>query len=516
MPKVILLISIVMLLNLNLLPLVGSLFALQEKNDKQVNAQEIVSVNVLRDVYATGGNVRRTEFNPTFFELQMSSLGLLEVDVLAPTLKTQFQADEFKNQIVEGGNAEITLNILPLTRDNLPSLYIAIEDILVNVTSLTVQVGGLISELTNIIPGVLQVQGLDDVITALTALENLDEALASVTSYTQLVNSNVDNPNGILTVEYGDGLGQHLENMINDVVSVLLNNLSTALSNLSIALLPGGINLSNVMNIVRKLDELPILGPVLGPILSLLGSLLPILVLGPVTDTINDLIASLLVTAGSLSTTTTNLTETLMTDVLVITDGLVALQLIGGAEVSLTDIQVSETVTGIVDVRALAVDEPVIEVDIFQAQGAIAPVDFGSYSEVLAFVSVPEVIPFQSTPINGEFVKIPRTETEFNIVVEDTRRLNRYFRVMAEINTPLASENGNHQLPNALVLVDENDEIHPLSSTPVEAFSRPDGEENTITISWPLDQGPMIYVNTKDVFATSYSTTITWTLVDAP
>src|SRR5690606_24296581 len=108
----------------------------------------------------------------------------------------------------------VTLEILPITKENLPGLYDAVGGLTKSVTALTDEVGRLLDELLNISPGILQVNGLTEVTDALHALNNLEASLDSLTAYQTDVPVTVDHENGILTVEYGDGLGQHLEDAV--------------------------------------------------------------------------------------------------------------------------------------------------------------------------------------------------------------------------------------------------------------------------------------------------------------
>lgn len=456
---------------------------------KKIKAEEVATINILQQIEANGGNVNRTDFKPTTFDLSMESLGLLNVDLVNPTLHAQFQADEFRGNIVDGGTATVTLEILPITKENLPGLYHAINGITDSVTTLTNEIGDLVAELESISEGILQVNGLTEVIDALNALNNLETSLESLTAYKQEIPVTVSNDSGILTIEYGDGLGQHMESTINDVVIELLDDLVRALDSLEIKLIEGGINSRNIIELVKKLENLPLLGRalsplmgdgVLGQILKILGGILDRLLeplLGPaveaVVDILEDLINGLLDTAANLAVEVTDLADNLTDNVLNITDGLAALRLIGGVNIEIKDIQVAEEVTDLVDVRVLAVEEPVIDVSLFSQQGISTEVDFGLYEEIFTFKHVPPTLSFKPTEITGEFVRIPREEPDWAIVIEDTRRNENQFRVTAQISEPLTSENGQHQLLDALVFVDENGKSTALEQTPIDVFTLP-------------------------------------------
>lgn len=593
----------------------GKLVGMEQES---VSAQELGNVNVLQGVEAAGGNVERTPDAPTIFDLTMNSDTLANVDLVNPTLNTQFQAHEFVGNIVDGGTATVTIDLLPITQENLPSLYSAVGNLLSTVTDLTSEIGTLTGEILNVVPGILQVVGLTEVTDALDALNNLEASLDSLTSYTEEVSVIENNDTGVLTVEYGGGLGRHLEDSINDVVIRLLGDLTKALGDLDIELGLGVINdvdeediglLEDTLG--NLLDRLPLLNGLLGDsflgeIIGGLGGILDGLlggILGPILgdpvgdliDVLNQLISGVLNGVGIVTNDVTNLVDDLTNGVLNLTDNVAALQLIGGVEVNLSDIQVEEEVAGVVDVRALATNDPVLDVNLFAEQGEVTQVDFGveidsptidtitdadteingtgteggviiatvagarigesivdengdyiiELNEPLAagtevslyqmdgdgnesppittivegtisFHRVPETISFEQTSINGETSTIPRENSDWSIEVKDTRREDSEFRLTAEASQPLTSEKTNHQLSNALVFVDENADIHSLTNGAVEVYSGATGEDPFTTVRWAENQGPLIKVDTSDVYAGTYVTNITWELIDGP
>src|SRR5699024_7920723 len=303
---------------------------------------------------------------PTNLSLTMKSSGLADVEVLNPNIVVQFYAEELAGNLVEGGTADVTVDILPITEENLPGLYSAVGGLTSTVTDLTNEVGTLVDELLNIAPGLLQVNGLDEVIASLDALNNLESSLSSLTSYHEQGVPVTINEDGVITVEYSDGLGQHLQETVDSIVIELLEDLSESLGNLEITLLEGGINTDNIIDIVQSLDNLPILGAALQPLLGdgpvgklldalggLLGPILDPLIkplLGPavegVVGVLEDLINDLLSTVGDLTGDVTNLADSITDGTLDLVDELAALKLIAGTTVNVNGIKVNENVCG--------------------------------------------------------------------------------------------------------------------------------------------------------------------------
>lgn len=134
----------------------------------------------------------------------------------------------------------------------------------------------------------------------------------------------------------------------------------------------------------------------------------------------------------------------------------------------------------------------------------------------VSFYNVPESLSFKSTEIGSDIVQIPREVPKWNLEVIDTRGPGSNFSVLAEAEHPLSTVNGNHTLPNSLVYVDGNGNQMSLSNGPVEVYSGQTGEDPITNIQWNENQGPLIEVDTDQVYAQSYDTAVTWTLVDAP
>lgn len=133
----------------------------------------------------------------------------------------------------------------------------------------------------------------------------------------------------------------------------------------------------------------------------------------------------------------------------------------------------------------------------------------------LSFYSVPDTLLFEPVIIDSEPITALRQNPDWMIEVSDTRGEGSKWRMTAHAEQPLTSDES-HTLPNALVFVDEQDNIHDLTNGPVEVFSGETGGDPITSVQWKANKGPLIQVTPTDAYAQEYRTTITWTLTDAP
>lgn len=136
----------------------------------------------------------------------------------------------------------------------------------------------------------------------------------------------------------------------------------------------------------------------------------------------------------------------------------------------------------------------------------------------LSFETVPSELKFETTKVGSGDQIIKRAESNEKLKIVDTREPGSEYSVYAKAGSPLTSTN-NHILLSGLVYIDENSNITPLDGEDaIKVYSGETikGSDRTTEIVWPEDEGPLINVNTDLVFADSYSTSITWTLSNAP
>ena len=190
--------------------------------------------------------------------LGMTGTGLADAELLTPDRVAVFYAPELAGKMEARGPASVQVEILPIhLREDLPALYEAVGGLTGTLTGLLGELTGSLDEILNknpLLKPFVSIQGLTEVNTAIDNLNNLDQALADLTAYTDDVEVIV-NPDGSVVINFSDGLGNHLETAISDVVTGLVNDLLAAVGELRIEVLPG----------VR---DIPIVGPVLDGVVN--------------------------------------------------------------------------------------------------------------------------------------------------------------------------------------------------------------------------------------------------------
>ncbi|MGK7376427.1 adhesive domain-containing protein [Planococcus sp. 1R117A] len=137
-------------------------------------------------------------------------------------------------------------------------------------------------------------------------------------------------------------------------------------------------------------------------------------------------------------------------------------------------------------------------------------------SGILEFKSVPETIAFKETQIGNGMTTIERTHPEQGIIVSDTRGNGSDWIIHAHINRPLTSTSSAHALPEALKFIDSSGHARPLNDAALEVHHGITGTSADTTVAWPRNHGLVIELDTMEARPETYSTEITWTLVDAP
>lgn len=137
----------------------------------------------------------------------------------------------------------------------------------------------------------------------------------------------------------------------------------------------------------------------------------------------------------------------------------------------------------------------------------------------LSFLSVPSVLPFQTTRVPGTSTLIPREEEGFTITVSDTRPQAAPWRLDASVPKPLTAEtsNGTFTLPGALVYVDGQGNKTPLNEQPLTIHSEQSAQNGQFSIQWAERQGILLWLLPGEAYSNvNYHTSIHWSLIDAP
>lgn len=134
----------------------------------------------------------------------------------------------------------------------------------------------------------------------------------------------------------------------------------------------------------------------------------------------------------------------------------------------------------------------------------------------LYFNQIPDYIIFKTSTIPLKETLIHRDDSNWEFSVYDELR-GRGWYITATIDTPLTStSNSSHKLLNALVYVDDEGNTTPVSKTPIKVFDYTTGTESIIHVNWDANKGILLKIKPSEVFAETYTTTINWTLTDAP
>lgn len=138
------------------------------------------------------------------------------------------------------------------------------------------------------------------------------------------------------------------------------------------------------------------------------------------------------------------------------------------------------------------------------------------YAGALEFKTVPSTLAFKSIAVPAAKTTIQRQEANWSIVVSDSRALSSNWGLYVSAEKPFTSAS-NHALKDAFVFIDEKDNSFIINSEPTKIYSGSAvSSPADVTVVWPENQGMLLVVSPQDVFAGSYSTTVTWTLTDAP
>lgn len=134
----------------------------------------------------------------------------------------------------------------------------------------------------------------------------------------------------------------------------------------------------------------------------------------------------------------------------------------------------------------------------------------------LSFHFIPETLVFETTELPTQRTRINRQNPNWGMEVKDTRRERSAWKIHAQAAPLTSVENTLHQLPNALIYMDEQQNKSIISSEAITVFSSEGGPDEITRVQWKENEGPLIQVGPGEAVPGEYETMITWTLVDAP
>ena len=138
---------------------------------------------------------------------------------------------------------------------------------------------------------------------------------------------------------------------------------------------------------------------------------------------------------------------------------------------------------------------------------------------ILRFLAVPDDLAFATANISALPQTVGRQDAGWTIAVEDTRGTGSRFRVDASIAQPLLGVGGTttYTLPDALVYVDGTGQRPTLGNVPVTVYDGTTGTSARTDINWAADKGLLVSLSGGEGQpGIPYSTTVEWSLIDAP
>ncbi|MEW8988017.1 MAG: adhesive domain-containing protein, partial [Bacillus sp. (in: firmicutes)] len=216
------------------------------------SAKSLAEVSVFKnvDVEASLGDVAGT--GPYTLDLNLNATDLANVDLINPDQTVVFYAKELSDKWDKEGTAHVQSELLPIDVDDLtPLLAPVLGTVDGLVTDVTGIVGDLVTDVDALINdngltgGVITIDGLDELNDTLAALDNIDEALIEalddVLDYEDDITV-VQGDNGEFTITFSDGLGEHLEGVVNDLVLPLVSQLLAQVDALNIVVDLSGLD----------------------------------------------------------------------------------------------------------------------------------------------------------------------------------------------------------------------------------------------------------------------------------
>ncbi|WP_147534050.1 adhesive domain-containing protein [Bacillus marasmi] len=388
------------------------------------SAKSLAEVSVFKnvDVEASLGDVAGT--GPYTLDLNLNATDLANVDLINPDQTVVFYAKELSDKWDKEGTAHVQSELLPIDVDDLtPLLAPVLGTVDGLVTDVTGIVGDLVTDVDALINdngltgGVITIDGLDELNDTLAALDNIDEALIDALDDVLVYEDDitvVQGDNGEFTITFSDGLGEHLEGVVNDLVLPLVSQLLAQVDALNIVVDLSGLDEAVLDGIVGDILDLPLLGivkgllPVLDPAVGTIGEILDDLTEGLVID------ANLILgpVKALLKDTIEPLVGTLLEDILDLVDSLVAIQVLGSTTVELNDITIKKPsgLNGDVKVYGAVLNNATIDLALLSSLVDYDTITFNEKTPTTPPTTPPTTTPTTPTTPGGN--TLPNTSTD--------------------------------------------------------------------------------------------------------
>ena len=140
-------------------------------------------------------------------------------------------------------------------------------------------------------------------------------------------------------------------------------------------------------------------------------------------------------------------------------------------------------------------------------------------AQQLSFSSIPDNMDFSGILIPSSSATIPRDDDNFSFSIIDTRDTPDAWHIDLSISTPLTAtlSGSHHELHNALIFVDKDGNITPLTNVPLTIYTNSEPRFGYSHITWEATEGVLLQVAPGVAYSNvPYTTTIQWSLVSGP
>src|SRR5699024_7281776 len=210
----------------------------------EVSAATLGEINLLQQTNVSASAVEGME---NTFDLSLSGKSIANLELIGPERIANFYVD-LENipadvrdgiEIVAQGDGHVRVEILPISLEDLPGVGDLLNTITGTLTGTVDELLDVINRIVNnpLTSNFIEVEGIDELGQAIAALNNLESALSDVLAYDANVPVHIDG--NVVSVDFTDGVGNHLEGIVKDLVYETVTNVIDAIDGLKINILPG-------------------------------------------------------------------------------------------------------------------------------------------------------------------------------------------------------------------------------------------------------------------------------------
>ena len=237
--------------------------------------QSLADVNLLKDVDLKADLTNNDVKAPGDYKLDLTLTGknVLDLELLNPQKSAIFYNADVAKKWSPAGEATVKVDMLPLSLADIPAVPTLLNTVIGTLGTLVGDLTGVVDGVVNsngLTDGVITINGIAELNTAIAALNNLDNALVNLTDYEAQITVQ-KGANGEIIVNFTDGLGSHLESLIRDVVIKLLNDVIAAVDNIEVQV---DLNQLDDTLFNGPVENLLAVAPILGGLTGLVGNVL--------------------------------------------------------------------------------------------------------------------------------------------------------------------------------------------------------------------------------------------------